>query len=323
MTKDTMYAPGVANRLETVPTKRVRVHYAIREHPASPAYPVDEIRYKFLDKTLYMWVPIPDGYSSALTAELRKKSRDHETYDDLAYVQIDSRHRDKLHTPPGADPRNAKNNYLYLEWFYVRPQQFAEGTKTERASLSGLGKKMLCAALYLMSERGFVANPTTAVVGLEAGGGACREPEKHPEGKAPKSDPKAETDAMSVAELREFLARYPPTERHVAVTTKKMSEEDEIAFVRKTVCEIKGNQGLESYYGTFGFRTFDARNGLGFLMEAPFATVTGACNSLYGPLDLLPDIEMTRARSRSTRSSSSSASLPGPASATVTPAAAG
>eukprot|EP00899_Mesostigma_viride_P007767 jgi/Mesvir1/16992/Mv19368-RA.1 len=299
MTKDNMYAPGLADELALIPTKRVRVDYRIREEPHTKEFPL-EVHYKFLRKTLYLWIPIPSGYSSGLTKKLREERP---PYNDLAYVQIDSRKRDKAHTPPGKEneAERLRNNYLYLEWFYVRPQQFrGDSTSTERASLAGLGKKLLCAAIFLMVEKGFVTDPATAVIGLEAGGGHCE---------MSKDSKKRKALTMSDEDLRKYLLQHKATNRYVEVTTKKMkTEEDKAKFRRTTVCEIEDNRELAGYYRhQYGFEIFDDSNGLGFLMEAPLMTVIGNCGDTYRRPDALPDLTAAHAlpATRTTRSASS------------------
>eukprot|EP00899_Mesostigma_viride_P013673 jgi/Mesvir1/22306/Mv02063-RA.1 len=258
-----------------------------------------EVHYKFLRKTLYLWIPIPSGYSSGLTKKLREERP---PYNDLAYVQIDSRKRDKAHTPPGKEneAERLRNNYLYLEWFYVRPQQFrGDSTSTERASLAGLGKKLLCAAIFLMVEKGFVTDPATAVIGLEAGGGHCE---------MSKDSKKRKALTMSDEDLRKYLLQHKATNRYVEVTTKKMkTEEDKAKFRRTTVCEIEDNRELAGYYRhQYGFEIFDDSNGLGFLMEAPLMTVIGNCGDTYRRPDALPDLTAAHAlpATRTTRSAS-------------------
>eukprot|EP00899_Mesostigma_viride_P029754 jgi/Mesvir1/9964/Mv05756-RA.1 len=258
-----------------------------------------EVHYKFLRKTLYLWIPIPSGYSSGLTKKLREERP---PYNDLAYVQIDSRKRDKAHTPPGKEneAERLRNNYLYLEWFYVRPQQFrGDSTSTERASLAGLGKKLLCAAIFLMVEKGFVTDPATAVIGLEAGGGHCE---------MSKDSKKRKALTMSDEDLRKYLLQHKATNRYVEVTTKKMkTEEDKAKFRRTTVCEIEDNRELAGYYRhQYGFEIFDDSNGLGFLMEAPLMTVIGNCGDTYRRPDALPDLTAAHSlpATRTTRSAS-------------------
>eukprot|EP00899_Mesostigma_viride_P000409 jgi/Mesvir1/10369/Mv10569-RA.1 len=305
MTKDDMYAPGLADELALIPAKRMRVDYRIREESHKEAYPL-EVHYKFLRKTLYLWVPIPSGYSSGLTRKLREERP---PYDDLAYVQIDSRKRDKAHTPPGKEHEadRLRNNYLYLEWFYVRPQQFrADSTAAERASLAGLGKKLLCAAIFLMVEKGFVTDPASAVIGLEAGGGHCD-----------KGSQKREAVTMTDNQLRKYLLRHRATERYVEVTTKKMkTEKEREEFRRTTVCEIEDNRELAGYYRhQYGFEVFDDTNGLGFLMEAPLMTVVRNCGDAYRKPEELPDAPASRGppTRRTTRSASgASAAAPTP-----------
>eukprot|EP00899_Mesostigma_viride_P029715 jgi/Mesvir1/9929/Mv05044-RA.1 len=252
MTKDNMYAPGLADELALIPTKRVRVDYRIREEPHTKEFPL-EVHYKFLRKTLYLWIPIPSGYSSGLTKKLREERP---PYNDLA-------------------------------------------TSTERASLAGLGKKLLCAAIFLMVEKGFVTDPATAVIGLEAGGGHCE---------MSKDSKKRKALTMSDEDLRKYLLQHKATNRYVEVTTKKMkTEEDKAKFRRTTVCEIEDNRELAGYYRhQYGFEIFDDSNGLGFLMEAPLMTVIGNCGDTYRRPDALPDLTAAHAlpATRTTRSAS-------------------
>eukprot|EP00899_Mesostigma_viride_P024898 jgi/Mesvir1/5593/Mv15612-RA.1 len=314
MTKPDMYDPGVAHQLEPHPIKRMKTNYTIRKEVGDVQYPL-EIRYQFLDRTLFLWVPIPTGYTSPLTEFLSKPTPGRLPIRDIAYVQMDVRNRDKEHTPreEGEEEKSKalKGNYLYLEWFYNRPQQFEEGTDEERISLRGFGRYLLCTGIRLVVDKGLFKKPENAVMGLEAGGGHCKRESKF----------RAEVNAMTLQELDEYLKKHEFTYNYVQSELKRMKKESEkVAFQRTTVCEIKDNLMLMNYYkDTYGMKCYDKRNGLGFLMEAPLQQVISACGKPYtDPKEFLEDLNVSRSRSgRSTRSASASiASAPSAESAT-------
>eukprot|EP00899_Mesostigma_viride_P014796 jgi/Mesvir1/23317/Mv21013-RA.1 len=277
-----MYFMAVKNELEPHATRRVSAGISLQHD--GQTFPL-EIHYKIVKKVLYVFVPIPQGYDSRLIKELRKRE-----IADLAYCQIECRRRDAEHVSKSTEHLgNLNNKYAYLEWFYVRAQQFNESSSEhEMAAFSRFGKRMLCWSLNLLIQNKYIPDPDNSYIGLEAGGGHCAAT-KTPDRKQP-------DNAEDIAKVETFLAKFPFTYEYVQSSIRNSNNIDPDTFKRQTKCEIEDNQKLVKYYEHYGFRVFDDRNGLGFLMEAPLPVVLAACKSAAGFPNQLEDLTLSRLR---------------------------
>eukprot|EP00899_Mesostigma_viride_P000562 jgi/Mesvir1/10506/Mv04620-RA.1 len=283
-----MYFMSVKNELEPYPTKRVSAGISLQKNGRT--FPL-EIHYKLVKRVLYVWVPIPEGYESKFIEKLRARG-----INDLAYCQIECRKRDSEHTPKSTEHLgNLNHKYAYLEWFYVRAQQHKDdGGEEEQTAFARFGKRMLCWSLNVLIQNGHITDPENAYVGLEAGGGHCaasKPEEKQKTEEPPKDD---------IAAVDKFLSQYPFTYEYVLSVIRNMKDVNPEEFKRKTKCEIEDNIKLVKYYEHYGFRVFDPRNGLGFLMEAPLPVVLNSCRSAAGFPNHLEDIQLGRTRARPT-----------------------
>lgn len=212
-----------------------------------------KIRIKQLDhESMSLIIDVPDDYNSPFTEFLD---------------EMDDYWIGKLVMSWNAE--NIPNGYTgaFLYSFYINSNNKSNADKfispNEIKSLRGLGKFMLCTAVSIGLNMGYLKHDTD--IYLEADGGNCKNISKY-----------------SDYDINKYFERYPKEIEDImnefsVDSLDKIDREELIHYI----CNIEDNKLLINYYTKiYGFKDISGGKGTGVLMKSNINSIYSACIDL-------------------------------------------
>lgn len=148
-----------------------------------------------------------------------------------------------------------KASQWYISQFYVFPSNYDGALPEERIGTKGIGKKVLCLAMSIIWNYGYIE--TNAQIWLNASGGICNH-EQH---------------KTSEIETNNFLKKFPETWEKI----REYDNEEK----KVIVCAIQNNFKLVEYYKReYGFAIFDDSDGEAVKMRGDIKTIINHCATI-------------------------------------------